>query len=241
MPKLFRPLVIILAIILVAIAGIFFLRQPDLSPTASTAHAHYYKDPNIDISKIALKVFYVAAANQKIANTWQLEINKAVQDISEFHSIQFHGLSTIKAEIYPEPVKLSHDSTYYDTENTNFGNPEGLRRIIPELENNYEEFLKTKAQEFRAIAIIYEGVGASGSSGAMILSRTYLSDPQYATDGSAIFYHEFAHTYGLPDRFDPVTNIPQTNDIMGSGRFKPIATDYLDPSFDVDLGLSKNP
>ena len=109
----------IFAAIILAIAGIFFLGKSVKPKAAKIIKAHYYKDANIDISKIKLKVFYVVAKNQTIAASWSEQIASALKDVTDLHTVQFHIASQISSDVYPSPVFLKHEATYYDTDNTN--------------------------------------------------------------------------------------------------------------------------
>ena len=98
--------------------------------------------------------------------------------------------------------------------------------------------MKKDRGDFTAIAVIYEGVGASGTTGSMILSRAFLSDPQYADFASTLFYHEFGHTMGLPDQYDLETNQPFSADIMGGGRRRPLKYNYLDAALLAEMNAA---
>jgi len=236
-----KPLIIFVLAVL-ALAGwlLFKNSQPaELVPSqAGLIKPHFYQKPAIDISKINLKIFYVVPNNLQVATEWKDNINSVMPNEIKFHAVQFHNTSQLLPEIYPEPVVLEHEDTFYDTNNTNNGNPEGLRNIVPELERRFPKFLEHTNDTYLAIAIIYEGVGASGAPNAMILSRTFLSKDEYRLSGGSLFYHELAHTFGVPDFFDLVSNQPNSDDVMGAGRYKPLETNYFGPDLQVDLGLT---
>lgn len=219
--------------------GVWYVRKDTKqSQQFSLQQPHAYRDPNQNISVIDLKIFYVVPKNLLVAPNWKSQIESTLGEISDFHSVQFHNTSKINIEIYPKPIILSQDDVYYDSNDTSLGNPNGLRHIVPELETNYAQFLKVPNGHFLSEAIIYEGVGLAGSDGAMILSRTYLEKSEYSTAKASLFYHEFAHTFGLPDRFDLQSNNPDSDGVMGQGRYKPIETNYIEPDFLKDLGLA---
>lgn len=69
-----------------------------------------------------------------------------------------------------------------------------------------------------------------------LVNRNYLAQNALKSYGSSIFYHEFAHTIGLPDTFSSESG-PSTSDIMGTGRNKPIENTYLDKNFLKEMGI----
>lgn len=110
------------------------------------------------------------------------------------------------------------------------------------------------------IAILYEGVGSSAmltveptennilpaddvvvlkndERPAFLVSRSFLAYASYAEFGKSIFAHEFGHTLGLPDGYDPTTSQPTTDDLMGAGRFRPLTATYLSQETKKKLGL----
>lgn len=238
-----RPIIFVVCLILAAaVFGVWYFRKApsNISTNQTTSiKPHLYKDPSVDISQIDLKIFYVVPNNLQVAPEWRTQISSILTDIVKFHELQFHNTSKLTANLYPSPVILTHEDSFYDTQNTDYGNPQGLRNIVPELESRFPDFLKVPPGNYQATAIIYEGVGASGAENAMILSRTFLSGGEYNLDGASLFYHEFAHTFGVPDRYDLTNNQPESGDIMGNGRFKPLDTNYLGSDILKDLGVIK--
>lgn len=232
--------IILLAILagLVLAGALLLARKPEEAVSVPAPHA--YGDPEAKIGKIGLKVFYAVPKNEVhgIPKDWQKQIERVLGEVANFHSAQFHQLSKLSSEVYPEPVILENDNGFYDTSDTNYGNPEGLRRIVPELERRFPVFLKPTEGSFSIIAVVYEGVGAAGAPNAMILSRDFLSDPDYLSVSSALFYHEFGHSLGLQEKYDLATNQPFSNDIMGRGRLRPLTTGYIDPASINEMGLS---
>ncbi|MDO8537069.1 MAG: hypothetical protein Q7R94_02380, partial [bacterium] len=123
-----------------------------------------------------------------------------------------------------------------------------------------ENFSAIDKSEYRVMALFYEGVGGAGG----IIYESELDSPGEiakklgldesivyvvninSVDGfllvnkrfldATIFYHEFAHTLGLPDRYDEDDN-PSSSDIMGAGRKKPIENTYLDKSLLKEMGI----
>ncbi len=74
-------------------------------------------------------------------------------------------------------------------------------------------------------------------NGFFLLNRDFLTNEKYRSYGATLMYHEFAHTLGLPDGYDVLTNAVWTSDIMGGGRYDPIGTAYLDQKSLHGLGI----
>ena len=235
-PRIIYVLVAVIAVIL--LASIYPLKKD--RPAGNELTPHYYKDASRSIADIRIKVFYAVPVNRVAFayGDWKNLIEPVLKDSVIFHNLQFRGYSKINYELFPKPFVLENESIYYDTEDTNKGNPEGLRKITEEIERREADFLKTGPDEFLAITIIYEGVGASGTDGASILSRTFLSNEQYEPFRSTLFYHEFGHTLGLPDMYDTDNNSPFSNDIMGAGRREPLDATYIDSELLKDMGIN---
>lgn len=80
-------------------------------------------------------------------------------------------------------------------------------------------------------------VNIRSSDGFFLLSRAFLSEPEYRPFGASLLAHEFYHTLGVPDGYDVENEIPKTADIMGLGRFRPIEKTYLQRETLRALGL----
>ncbi|MBI5732788.1 hypothetical protein HY967_02385 [Candidatus Jorgensenbacteria bacterium] len=210
--------------------------------------AHFYQNPKISLSDIALKVFYVVPTNQKnsVVKDWRAMLKPVLDDAVRFHRVQFRGRSRLTYTVYPEVVYLNEDTNFYDGLSTNRGNPEGLKKIFEEIEHRVFKnngdlfragFSEVSPGAFRALAFVYEGVGASGTDGALIVSRAFLSRAEYALIRSSLFYHEFGHVLGFPDRYDLDTNQPFSEDIMGSGRRQSIEITYIDRDLLKGVGV----
>lgn len=202
------------------------------------ASIHFYKEPAISLRQIRAQVVYAVPSDRApdaAVNAWPAFVTTTLAEMVRFHTLQFRGLSALQYELVPEPFRLDNDHLWYDSSSTNRGNPHALEAVTRELERRRP--LPSAPGEFPVRLIIYEGVGASGAEGAALLSRSFFTNEQYAPIRSALFYHEFGHTLGLPDQYDAASNRLFSNDLMGGGRFKPLPTDYLDPALLADMGL----
>lgn len=152
--------------------SLFFNEQTTNNAKVGGA-AHFYKDTQIDTSKIAVKIFYVVPQNRKdeMVFDWNRPIKSAFEKISRFHAIQFRGLSSLRYDIFPKPIVLDHDESFYNTTSTAEGNPSGLVSIAEEIDRRvfrsggdlYDtEFVRLENGEYQVMGLIYEGVGASG-------------------------------------------------------------------------------
>jgi len=215
--------------------------------TGDVTSAHVYGKPELSIEQIQLDVFYAIPNDKEQYNKSILEekLDILLPKIESFHKNQFGKRSVISYRVFPAPVVLFDTGFFYDTSDTRFGNPEALKAITLELESRvydkqgdlYNEQFITPAGHYRVIAIIYEGVGASGTEGSILLSRDFISKDEYTQVGASLFYHEFGHAIGIPEGYDIYTNNPFTNDIMGSGRRAPIENNYIDQSTLKEMGV----
>jgi len=139
----------------------------------------------------------------------------------------------------------------------------GRRLFTPGGDHYDASFVRSVPGTDEALAILYEGVGsiatlrlAAGEQQApnplyqhslieldgvewpvFLVSRFFLTTEGYRDYGETVFAHEFAHLFGLDDRFDADGN-PTSDDIMGSGRFLPLVNTYLSLEDKRELGLT---
>lgn len=200
-----------------------------------TRKIHYYNNNNKSLGDINIKVFYFVPSDRiKDSENWNFKevLLKNLEEIKSFHQLQFEGLSNLNYEIFPEPIIGLKETFFYDGQDTRFGNPHALEIILNELKNKF-------SQDHSIFIIVYEGVGAGGSEvlTAGIIARGYFTQESQKELASAVLYHEFAHTLGLPDAYDHEKNIPYSNDIMGAGRNKPLKITYLSDEVKEKMGF----
>lgn len=209
---------------------------------------HFYGRPDISVSKIAIKAFYFIPKNRttRTSGQWYEALDKSLRKLVNFNSLQLQGRSEVVYKIYPVPVVGEKEGIEYDTESTQYGNPKALiavneelkRRVLDPAGDLYDaDFSETEEQYRRVSMILYEGVGASGTDDAALVSRIFLTNPEYASVGSTIFTHEFYHTLGLPDGYIIPEAIPTTEDIMGLGKQRPVEKTYIQREFLRKLGI----
>lgn len=246
-----KYLIILLAVIAAALIGMYRLgSSTDVyrQEQAAIPHPHRFNQPSQSIDRIEIKAFYVVPKNKtdRAIPDWQKIIDQNLQKLAAFHHTQLRGLSSLTFQVYPEIVIGREENSIYDTDVTQHGNPAALQTIAKELEERVflpsgdlyrEDFSAAKPNTYQVLYIIYEGVGASGSENIAILSRSFLTDPQYTMRGQTYLTHEFYHTLGLPDAYDIPSAVPAKDDLMGSGRERPLDQTYISPEFIKGFGL----
>lgn len=198
-----------LAIILAVgiVTALYFSKisiQSSQSPVSGAAlRAPHIKDSDVSIKNIRIKVFYAVPKN-KIADIypgWKDKLAGLLADMSRFHSVQFRGSSDMRYDIFFEPVILRNDDIAYDTENTNAGNPQGLKNIGQEIESRVfketgdlynKNFAAFAPGEYRVMALLYEGVGGSGG----LIYETGLTTAS-----------EIAKKFGIPESWIYIVDI----------------------------------
>ena len=215
--------------------------------TPEMPELHHYQD-TAPIGEIAISAFYFVPKNKqnRLILSWRELLQKNLNKLAEFHNLQFQGRSRINYQIYPNPIIGQGDNLAYDTDVTQHGNPEALRRIAGELEERVfgprgdlrrTDFIQHNGRSYQVLVILYEGVGASGSDNVALLSRTFLTDSEYSDFGPTFLAHEFYHTLGIPDGYELPTSIATNEDIMGIGRARLLEKTYISRSTLRAMGL----
>lgn len=210
---------------------------------------YFFDNPQKPINQINIvAVYFVPRDRQKDQiNNWRDILEKNLSSLQKFHELQFQGHSNLSYSIYDSPITGEQDGKFYDTDDTNKGNPEALRQVAAEVERRLltadgdlknekfnNQILKS---DYQTLIILYEGVGASGAVGepAALISRKYFSQTDDEYSGTTTMAHEFYHTLGIPDGYKEevlenyglLVEKLTTQDIMGSGRTISLDKTYL--------------
>ncbi|MDO8600671.1 MAG: hypothetical protein Q7R73_03575 [bacterium] len=159
-----------------AIASLsFWVATPRLHEYASLRFTtpHIFNNPDSGIQHIRIAAFYFVPKNKAAAGTaeWRTLLEKNLEQLQKFHTLQFQGRSVVTYVVYPEPVVGYADQLVYDTESTQHGNPKALLNIGEELDQRVffpegdlyrPDFWKKEEGSYPVMFIMYEGVGASG-------------------------------------------------------------------------------
>lgn len=246
-----KYLILLLAAIFASLALIYFFAGVSLvRPDDLTAYSapHLCGQSGVSLAEVNLAVFYFLPKNKTdlLLGNWQSVFEKPLKQLVEFHQLQFQGRSELKYHFYPRPIIGQEDNIFYDTTTTQYGNPQALRHIAPELEarvfteggNLYDaDFIKAQSNPYQAMLVIYEGVGAAASENVILLSQAYLSEVKPLYYGTSILAHEFYHSLGLPEGYEIPSSKPLVQDLMGLGRFEPLERTYLSSQSLKDCGL----
>ncbi|MBI1755386.1 hypothetical protein HY250_03605 [Candidatus Azambacteria bacterium] len=225
-----RKIVIAFSCIALFAVAVFYFSGVLISKSGAF---HYYQVPEVKISSIKLEVVYFVPRDQTPDPYFYGTLRSALVAIQSFHSREFNGLSALRYALYPKAVIGDEPSSFYDGVDTSRGNPGAMTRIFKETATRIyvkngelydEQFVRRKKDELPVRAFIYQGVGGSSGVLSAIMSYDYFTRTDY---GATVLYHEVLHNLGVPDAYDYDTGAPQSDDIMGSGRMKPIAGSYI--------------
>jgi hypothetical protein len=205
--------------------------------TAASFKPHVFQALQ-DISVIKVQVFYFVPKNKKPSDGWQEPLTAALKELQDFHALQFRGTSRIEYEIAATSTAGFESNLKYDTADTSEGNPAALLAIRDELISRGKANTNPMQKDgYHVTYIIYEGVGATGTTGYALLSKKFLTDRQYGTVASSLLAHEFYHTLGLVDDYDTATGEPYSGDIMGMARTMPLSQAYIKSEVLKQMGL----
>lgn len=114
---------------------------------------------------------------------------------------------------------------------------EGVGAVGGVIAESERESVADIAQELGLPESVIFKVKVGAVDGFFLLSRTFLTDPEYRAFSASLLAHEFFHTLGIADGYLQDTGTPTSADIMGLGRFRPIEKTYLQRETLRALGL----
>ncbi|OGF61711.1 hypothetical protein A2926_03160 [Candidatus Giovannonibacteria bacterium RIFCSPLOWO2_01_FULL_44_40] len=199
---------------------------------------HLWDNASVSIGEIEITAVYFVPKNKTnfMITDWSGKLEVGLKKAAAFYDLQLRGLAKINYKIHPDPIIGFENNLFYDTDVTQHGNPEALRRITLELEDR-DFFQPNPNGPYKILAVMYEGVGASGSDRTAFVSRVFLSDVKYGSQGASVLAHEIGHAFGIPDAYLPGTAAPLSQDIMGVGQRGPIEKTYLEKETLKKLGI----
>lgn len=235
--------------------------MPGVKFSLSEAEIRHLKNPSIDLSRIHILMYYVVPIDIKDSQRqdWQSIIDQAMVEIIQFHASQFKDYSTLNYSLYPKPIignktaeEYSKDDTPTDRKALTFILEEINERVLQKGGDLYDQKIALQPDATYQMNIIFvegdfpkfqsEGktndvVGYGDEKQSAIIYRKVLTDDQRRDYGTSIVYHEIAHNMGLDDQYDYQTLQPTSDDIMGSGRLRPLKYNYIEPKILKQLGL----
>ena len=208
-------------------------------------------------------VYFVPQNKTEISyQNWKSVLEDASVKLSKFYELQLNNKIRIYNQVTDHAVIGHFSHVFYDTFDTNKGNPQALLSISKELsERNYEFNHWEGTSPFKVWVVVYEGVGASATQilnseynllatstldtvfvtnldeAFVLVSRSYFTDKANLRVGMSVLAHEFGHVLGLPDNYNLETGKSVDDDIMGSGRFDPIESAFLSEDSKSKLGI----
>src|SRR3989344_4483418 len=221
---------IIIGCVLILLSGIFTVAGFRVS---EIPRLHYYQAPGVPLDGIKLEVIYFVPNDQTPDPRFYEEIKKGLAEAQGFHARQFGPGQLLRVALFPKPAIGGEPSSFYEGDDTSRGNPGAIRRIMAETGRRIfnqngdlydERFVKRQQTELPVRVLVYQGVGASSSVLGVLVAYDYFTQTAY---GATTLYHELLHVIGVPDAYDYATNVSYADDIMGSGRTRPLAETYV--------------
>ncbi len=225
--------------------------------------------PDKPLHQVVIKAVYFVPKDRVVeidTNVTQL-LSGALQKSVDFYSLQLSKNIAFLVQVYPKPIIGKQSHLFYDSLDTSNGNPHALLSIRQEILEIFKapgnvansEFFRVDKDSFTGLFILHQGVGASatvlvpagsaagtdtivlsgGDMPAALVAYGFLTKPSYKDYGVTIFTHEFGHLLGLQDHYDTKTGKAFEDDIMGSGRIRPLEFNYLSRSAKKLLGVSE--
>ncbi len=249
---------LIVLIGLIILLRIYRIKTPQLE---TKIEPHFYNNPQISLNNINLMVFYVASS-KSLPDNWHKNIEETLEKIKAFHNLQFKNLSHLDYKIYPKPLILDIKNIQLSEEQNH--NIIKAIKIAEEIENQIiqgqidQNFAFLSNNAYNILVIIYEGAGLYGGliseekisfleknltyntnlrkfQGFVFISADYLMKNELKKIGPSLFYHELAHTFGVPDKYNQREVL--SLDIMGRGRWESLENNYFDYQTLVKMGI----
>lgn len=147
------------------------VRRENARPARSAPH--FYQNQDRSIEEIRIAAFYFVPKDKKgeIASDWRARLDRALTRLGAFHKTQFQARSRVRFLVYPEPFDGLGDTRSYEATSTDRGNPVALIRAGEELDrrvlrpggDRYRPDMASHLKKgYPVMALMYEGVGASG-------------------------------------------------------------------------------
>ena len=89
---------------------------------------YFYGDSSRLIKTVHLTALYFVPKNKEPAeeSEWKEQLEAKVAELSKFHALVTGRSSLLVSTVYPVPIRGLSDNIVYDTDDTNFGNPNAL-------------------------------------------------------------------------------------------------------------------
>ena len=171
-----KYIVVVLVLIFAALGFMYVTINSPLvyqEAVAFPSNPHIYNNPDRSIKNIEIVVFYFVPKDRIMSQLadWREILERHLEELVSFHSLELRDTSDIHYTIYPQPVIGLKQSAQYDTDITQHGNSQALLHVAEEIDTRVfdsagdlhrQDFLITREQGYPVLLILYEGVGASG-------------------------------------------------------------------------------
>lgn len=249
-------LFIFIATSLITLSLFVGTEKTESKPLMTSEKPYFYEDKKTSIENINITVFYFIPKDMVSLKdtTWKEKIEKKLQELQEFHAIQFENKSKITydffaEEIIGEKIKSNYE-TFFGGEDRDALLPikqEITARVLTEEGDLYSKKNKDKKNTRQVYFIVFEGKGAAGNDTFALLGKEYLSEDIYKETGSTFLAHEFYHTLGILDNYETAeyvfsdgkqvpVSIITSKDIMGQVNI-PLVNTYIERETLKKMGL----
>ncbi len=227
-------------------------------PNLTIKKPHLYENEEISIEKISLTVFYFVPKDSltKKRDDWKEITEPHLKNLLNFHSSQFENTSTIHYQFFPQVITGEKTAEQYESffehEDHDSIVPirDEIRRRVLDKQGDLYSLLQNNvgnSDSREVFLVVFEGAGAAGNNDFALISRAYLTDSKYQTNGSTFLAHEFYHTLGIPDFYKKSSRVYENNeqvsislitkkDIMGQV-ITPLSNTYIDTATLKKMGL----